>query len=49
MAEEILYQNRGRVAVITINRPETRVVPVDRVMPMALEVAEKRKPQWKGR
>lgn len=24
MADEILYENRGRVAVITINRPESR-------------------------
>jgi len=24
MAEEILYENHGRVAVVTINRPEAR-------------------------
>lgn len=24
MADEILYENRGRVAVVTINRPEAR-------------------------
>ena len=24
MAEEILYENQGRVAIVTINRPESR-------------------------
>ena len=44
MSDEILTERRGRVLVITINRPESR----NAVNLRAIAFAEKRAPNWTG-